>query len=187
VNKIKIIIRILIVFVFFAPFITCKHPMQESAATPVVSSDTSLHITDSMLLNDTAKTIAANKTDSNIISHSNIWNKIADKIVHPIGDSISGLGIIFSQPSRDNYFQMILSLSLVISIFLIFNWNFLKKKRIRLILSILNFILIGAFIGFNLYGDVWKILWGAWLLLGLIIADIVLQILIKKKSSNSII
>ena len=179
-------LRILILFSFLAPFLTCNEFVEPIATS--TTSDSSLVKDSSVIQQDSLKNLSSASKESASPAPSpddrSFLKKLLGKIVYPTNNSISGIGSILLFPVLSG--QIILGISFVLSLFLIFAWRFLKRKKRRLFLTGLNTILIVTLIMIGLLTNDVEFLWGVWLLLALAITETTLEYRYQVSSLHSV-
>jgi hypothetical protein len=179
VIKLKLLIRIIILVSFLTPFLTCHSligPESVSTVDSTVQSDSSA--------NNLIDTSHAAFIDSNNLSSpernsndSSLLQTIRTKIFYPTDNSISGFGSIFLFPNLVG--QIAIGLSFLLSFFLIFRWPFLRVKKRRLYLNILNATCMATFIIIGLLSKNVEFLWGVWLAFTLINIELIFEFKIE--------
>jgi len=175
VNKLKTIIRILILVCFFAPFITCHNNIiQESAAATTTDSasiynNTTIFKDSSKIIKDTLNSIAPGPTDTD---QQSALNKTMERILYPTDNSISGIGCIAGFPELPGILTTVI---FMLSFFTLFPFRFLQQYKRRIYLGLIKLLSLIVFIFYIVSLKDISILWGTWLLLLLIITELALE------------
>lgn len=187
-SKLKATIRILIFCSFLTPFVTCSNHYVSTAVTIEDSLSLINDINKKIYLTDTAKQIIAEsphpvEAPAKNLAEESYWNKLKVKIFRPTDDSFSGLGAIILYSNLPG--KIAIGCSFAISFFSLFSWQFLRVKNRRIYLTALNLITVITFIVDCLITKDNNLLWGIWLLTGLIILLLFLEFKELPKASAS--
>jgi len=161
----------LILFSYLAPFVSCDH--DQIIETSRSENDTVIIDKVSLKVKDSLNQAASQGTQINKTDVQTFWSEVYEKIFYPTNNSISGFGSIFLFPNAAG--SILIGISFVISLFLVFRWKFIKIKKRRLYLLLLNLLCIIIFIADGLLLKNVNFLWGIWLLPILLIIDLILE------------
>lgn len=197
-------LRLLTIICYFLPFTffltTCNNGLEmkfsynqkeadKNTLLEIESSKTQIDI-DSSLADtppfklDTIKTLTDSKNSSQdtlkqtAIISGNFWDRILRQIIMPTDNSLSGIGSIFYFKTLVG--QIAISTSLMTSI-IILTTSILKSQKLKKLLLLTNIISVTTFILQGFYSNV-TLLWGTWTLLLLLLLQIIISFIDKKKA-----
>ena len=187
-KRLKMAARFIAVLCYFAPFETCNFP---SSSTEVSSYDSVIKMdqrfADTSRIIDSLKNITATdsvtadsiKTRQTSKVKNSFWDRLYSKIMYPTDDSISGIAaIIFFE---DKTGSISLGLSFLLSVFLLFSWKFLRIKKRRQFLLLVNFLCILIFIVDATTRKNTELRWGVWCLASIVIFQLFLEYYDQKR------
>lgn len=186
VDKLKTIIRILILVCFLAPFITCHNNTIGESAAATITDSVSIHNTTT--LNDSSKT-SKDTLHTHTIEpapadtyQQSALNKVMERILYPTDNSISGIGCIAGFPELPGILTTVIFL---LSFFTLLPLQFLQQHMRRLYLSLIKLVSLVVFIFYIFSIKDISILWGTWLLLLLIITELALEFKTVKQQGSA--
>ena len=200
------ILRVLTFFCFFAPFVTCnnivtrnysfpalKDSLKTDSAAKTIQQDSSVTQAATVIAKDSvqkdstqlsqqkASADTLTKQHNRLIYKQSIWEKIWEKANCPTDNSFSGFGLIFWFSNITG--EIAVALSFLLSLLLLFNWKFLRKKNWRLYFLVASWLCTIVLIITIFTVTKSETIWGIWTLLGLQTCQLILLYFEQKKPS----
>jgi hypothetical protein len=166
-KNLGLVLRIIALLSFFAPWATCSWKQSAPGTTFSEPADSTRLHTSTKSTKDTATPVV--KTGEN-----EDWNY---SVFYPTDGTVSGIGLGFFGFDNPAYFT--LEASGFISLFLLFNWKFLRFKFRRGYLLIVNFASITAFAVTIVLREHEKLLWGIWLYIACVLLQLLIEIRLR--------
>lgn len=145
-----------------------KNILQEKGSSIAVADTTKTDTVAQIALKDTIKI-----TSDTLPKSPYYGDKILKKIIMPTDTSLSGIGSVFYFKNLTG--QIVIAISLLISIILLIAFKFLKSKRTKRFLLLTSLLCITIFIIDSLISSV-TLLWGSWTLLALLLLQVILEL-----------
>ena len=194
-KRLKMAARFIALLCYFAPFETCNS--FGSGTTTMVSTTDSVARNDQSFVDtiraaDTSKDVAvtdstrfdSTKSEKAEIEKDSFWEKIYYRAIYPTDDSISGIGVITQFEIETGLIAI--DISFLLTVFLLFSWKFLRIKKRRQHLLLVNLLCIVVFIVDGLTTKDVELRWGVWCLTGVVIFQLFLENYSRRKTAIDI-
>lgn len=192
----KLTLRLVTVICYFLPFTffltTCNNGLELRVAYNQKEADKNMLlekesiqvvVADSTITDSTTQIISSDtvKTPSDTLQKStnDYRDKMLKKVIMPTSASLSGLGSILYFKNLTG--QIVIAISLIISLILFVAFKFLKSQKTKLYLLLASVLCLTIFVIDSFISSV-TLLWGCWTLLALLMLQLIIEFNDNKKA-----